>query len=147
MTENDSNLALTLTTKRTISASREDIFQAWTQAEKVCQWFAPSADFTIKVPTMVLSVGGQYRIEMTNPEGQTFIAIGEYVEISAPEKLVFSWGWEGGDGGMLVTIELTEEGDRTQLCLTHEKLPDDASRDHHNEGWEGCLNRLDTFLS
>jgi uncharacterized protein YndB with AHSA1/START domain len=146
MTTNKTNQVISLTLKRNIAASREHVFEAWTQADIVSQWFSPSDEFSINVPVMDLRVGGQYRIEMTNPEGNTHIAIGEYLEILEPEKLVFTWGWEGGDGGMLVTIELNEKDAHTELVLRHDKLPDKHSRDHHREGWVGCTDRLGKLL-
>ncbi len=43
---------------------------------------------------------------------------------------------------MLVTVDLSEDGDGTGMKLLHEKLPSEASRDQHNEGWMGCIARL-----
>ncbi len=146
METNESKEILTLSIKREFNASIEAVFQAWTSAEKVCRWFAPSSDFTVKVPLMDAQAGGQYRIEMTNPDGATYTAIGEYLEVSEPDKLVFTWGWDGGDGGMLVTIDLAFRDGKTELVLTHEQFPDSGSRDHHSEGWTGCLGRLGEYL-
>jgi len=146
MMTNESSESLTLSIKREFKAPIEAVFQAWTSADKVSQWFAPSSDFTVKVPLMDAQVGGQYRIEMTNPDGETFTAIGEYLEVSEPDKLVFTWSWEGGDSGMLVTLDFSSQNGKTGMMLTHEQFPDAGSRDHHNEGWTGCLDRLGGYL-
>jgi hypothetical protein len=42
----------------------------------------------------------------------------------------------------LVTVELRTAGQGTELTLTHERLPDEGSRDRHEAGWKGCLTRL-----
>ena len=146
MASENSSEILTLNIKRQFNASIETVFQAWTRADRVAQWFAPSNEFTVVVPVMDVRVGGKYRLEMTNPAGETYTAIGEYLEVSGPDKLVFTWGWEGGDGGMLVTIDLAAQDGKTGLVLTHERFPDAGSRDHHNEGWTGCLDCLAGFL-
>ena len=147
MEKNESSEILTLNIRRQLNASVDAVFQAWTDADTLSQWFAPSDDFTVKVPVMDVQVGGQYRIEMTNPDGETFSAIGEYLEMSRPGKLVFTWSWDGGDSGMLVTIALADLDGKTELLLTHEKFPDIGSRDHHDEGWTGCLNRLTELVN
>jgi uncharacterized protein YndB with AHSA1/START domain len=60
---------------------------------------------------------------------------------------VFSWTCdELGVTDSLVTIELIERGDVTELVLTHE-LPDEPHvlREHEG-GWNGCLGSLARFL-
>ena len=138
---------LTLTLTHQYSAPIEKVFQAWTNPEMISKWFAPSDDFTVNVPLLELKTGGQYRIEMTNSQNETYTAIGEYVEILQPERLVFTWAWENGDSGMLVTIQLKEKGAATELTLIHEQLPDQKTLDNHEDGWEGCLGRLQRLLT
>jgi uncharacterized protein YndB with AHSA1/START domain len=146
MTSGDSKVNLTLRIERQFNASSEAVFQAWTRSDQVVQWFAPTREFTVAVPVMDVRVGGKYRIEMTNPDGEMYTAIGEYLEIAEPGRLHFTWGWEGGDGDMSVTIDLAGQDGKTDLVLTHDKFPDAGSRDHHNEGWTDCLDCLADFL-
>ena len=138
---------------RTFRASREKVFQAWTTPGALKQWFGPSAEFSIPVAELDLRVGGRYRIQMVDPKGQTHTAIGEYREIARPEKLVFTWSWEGGAGcdetplgETLVTIELRQKATETEMTLTHELFPNAQTRDNHYEGWNGCLERLGQFV-
>lgn len=147
MTEAKSNSISSLILEREINAPIEKVFQAWTQPELIAAWFSPAADFSVSVPILDLKIGGSYRIEMINPDGETCSAIGEYLEITEPDRLVFTWSWDGGDSGMLVTIDLSESAGKTSLRLTHEKFPDDSSREQHNEGWLACLDRLQTLFS
>ena len=147
MASTDTNEILTLSIRRQFKASVDAVFKAWTDAEQVSQWFAPTAGFSVKVPLMDVQAGGKYRIEMTNPDGETYIAVGEYIEVSEPSKVVFTWAWEGGDEGMRVTLDFQACKGGTELILTHEQFPDAGSRDHHDEGWTGCLAGLEKFLA
>lgn len=138
---------------RTFRASQEKVFQAWTTPGALKQWFGPSAEFSIPVVELDLRVGGRYRIQMIEPSGQTHTAVGEYREIAQPEKLVFTFSWEGGAGcegtpigETLVTVELRQKGNETEMTLTHEFFPDAQTRDNHYEGWTGCLERLGQFV-
>ena len=141
------NGGYSLTINRHIHADVDTVFNAWTTAEVLTQWFSPSADFRVVVLELDVRVGGKYRIEMHEADG-IHTVYGEYVEIARPDRLIFTWAWEHSDDGarMLVTVELTEQPDGTALKLLHEKLPSETARDLHNEGWEGCLLRLETAL-
>lgn len=134
----------TLRLTRTFAASREKVFRAWVEPQALKSWFAPSDSFETPVAEVELRTGGKYRIVMRSPEGETHTVIGIYREIQPPEKLVFSWAWEGWPEAQetLVTVEFHERGGQTELVLTHERFPDEAIRDKHGEGWNGCLDRL-----
>ena len=142
--------------KRTYIATREQVFRAWTNPDALKKWFGPSDDFKTPVAEVDLRVGGTYRIQMIAPNGESHAVGGIYKEISSPEKLVFTWMWEEGvscDGGppeppveTLVTLEFFERGNETDVVLTHERFPNVGSRDKHNEGWAGCLGRLEQGL-
>jgi len=78
---------------------------------------------------------------------QPYVAYGTYREILPPEKLVYTWSWEGQDPmETLVTVEFREVGDSTEVELTHERFPNAEERDKHNEGWVGCLDQLSKLL-
>jgi len=139
----------TLQFKRTLSATREKVFRAWTEPAEMKKWFAPSDEFSVPFAEVDLRVGGQYRIGMKPPEGnEVYIATGTYREVHPPDKLVFTWGWEGPNWyETRVTIELRAVGNSTELVLTHELFPSVEERDKHNHGWMGCVGRLEKLLS
>ena len=138
-----------LNISRTFNASREAVFDAWTNAEAISKWFSPDPSMTTVVDQLDLEPGGRYQFQMKETDGETYIVTGEYVSINRPEQLVFTWQWIHGDdkAEMLVTLDFIEKGGITELQLTHEKLPSAESRDHHNEGWNACLARLEKSLA
>ncbi len=133
-------------------ASPAEVFHAWTDKEAMTQWLAPSDQMTTIVDTLDFRPGGKYRINMKGPDGSDNIVIGEYIEIVENEKIVFSWEWEKSQMGAkneqsLVTIELSSKNGGTDLVLIHEKFLTEKSAKSHEEGWQGCLVRLEKFLS
>jgi len=91
-----------------------------------------------------LRPGGAYEIVMENEE-ETHRPHGEYLEIVAGKKLVFTWSSDCYADNSKVTIELNPSGtDQTELVLTHE-LPTDMIAPH-NGGWTNCFNHLKNYL-
>ena len=142
----------TLQITRIFKASRAKVFQAWTDPKVLKQWFGPTDDFSVPVAEVDLRAGGKYRIQMNAPNGETHTVGGVYREVVPPERLVFTWAWESGGGcgssedeapgETVVTVVFQEKGTDTEVFLTHELFPNAETRDKHNEGWSGCLNRL-----
>src|SRR5437867_1456490 len=86
----------TLIIRRTFNAPRAKVFEAWTKSELLKQWCSPNESFLIPIANVDLKVGGTYRIGMKPPDRETLhTATGVYREIRPPEKLVFTWSWEG----------------------------------------------------
>lgn len=82
---------------RTFAAPREKVFRAWTDANELACWFAPSPDYTIVVPELELRVGGRYVVEMHHKGGNVHLVGGTYREVLPPEKISFTWRWEGNE--------------------------------------------------
>jgi uncharacterized protein YndB with AHSA1/START domain len=130
-----------LVVSRIYPASQERVFKAWTDANQLGQWFAPSDDYTTQA-TVDLHVGHQYRIAITHKGGNVHNVVGTYHLIDPPRKLVYTWRWEGAPADTLVTIDFTPKGDSTEVTITHDQFLDLETRDKHNDGWSGCLERL-----
>lgn len=137
----------TLEMTRVFSVSAERVFAAWTQPDLMKQWFCPGQDMTIPVAEVDAREGGDYRIVMQNKDGETHSTSGTYETVVPNEKLVFTWKWADSELVTRVTVRLREISDNeTELTLTHEGFPEAEIRDRHNEGWTGCLDRLNTHL-
>ena len=73
------------------------------------------------------------------------LARGAYVEVRAPERVVFTWGWEGSEavppGSSTVTFTFERDGEGTRLRMVHEGLSAEESA-RHRHGWLHYLSRL-----
>ena len=139
----------TLVIERIIQAPRKKVFRAWTDPDALVKWWGPEG-FTPSSAEIDLRVSGRYRISSCRSEaGEELFVNGEYREVVPPERLVFTWNWEGADmdfGGTLVTVEFRERGEETEIVLTHERLPDEKTRDLHGMGWNSALDCLAKYL-
>ena len=76
----------TLILKRVLNATPELVFRAWTTPEHIQQWMRPEPGMVVPSVSMDLRVGGKFRIQMKNPGGEFFTAVGEFREVKAPEN-------------------------------------------------------------
>jgi len=138
----------TLRLKRTFAAQREKVFRAWTEPEALKKWFAPTDNHSTPFAEVDLRVGGRYRIDIKDPAGKLFRLGGTFREVRPPEKLVYTWAWEGDAdiGETLVTVEFRDLGKSTEVALTHELFPDEKALKNHEWGWSGGLDRLSRIL-
>lgn len=135
-------------TRRLYRATPAQVFAAWTEAESLGAWFAPTADMTTTVHHLDARTGGGYRIEMRAAGGRRYIARGTYTEFAAPHRLSFTWNWEDGDGEeSLVEIQLREAEGGCELLLRHSRFATAGSRDGHAQGWNASLERLSTIFT
>jgi uncharacterized protein YndB with AHSA1/START domain len=136
----------TVEVRRTIPAPRERVFDAWTQAKELNRWSAPSP--MTPSAEVDLRVGGRYRIVMRAPDGSERLVGGVYRAIERPSKLVYTWRWEDRPMATdtLVTIEFHDRGTATDVVLRHEGLKEGEDREHHEHGWNACLDNLVSIL-
>jgi uncharacterized protein YndB with AHSA1/START domain len=150
--------------RRTFQASREQVFRAWTEPELLKQWLngylgrSPHAEVDARV-------GGEFRITSTargaktlsklfrDPSGEYVQMVGRYVEVSPPERLVFTMGWEDfptvtmEPDATTVTVEFNETDEGTEVVLTHERQPSRRIKSFHWVGWKGSFRKLDRLLA
>ena len=126
---------------RRLPAPAQDVFDAWVDPDSVMEWMAVM-DKTVARATLDVRVGGKLEIVMRGKDGDV-VNQGEYVEIDPPRRLVFSWRSPStGDAPTLVTVEFYDDGDFTDVVLTHEDLPDAGAIKRHEMGWGSILEKL-----
>jgi uncharacterized protein YndB with AHSA1/START domain len=118
-----------------IDAEPATVFEFFTDPEKAVRWMGAEATFDPRP-------GGVYKLAMN----EKWIALGEFVEVDPPNRVVFTWGWEGDEmltapGSSTVEVTLTPDGEGTLVQLVHRDLPADAV-EAHRHGWEKYMDRL-----
>ena len=129
--------------KKIIRASREELFEAFTNPDIMSKWFYPDEDMSAEVNN-TLQIGGGYTLKMHGKNGVLYTHEGEYKEIVPPEKLVFTWNSDFVQN-TLVTVKFEEVDAGTEVTILYELLPEDQVENHRG-GWTGCLNRLTNTL-
>jgi uncharacterized protein YndB with AHSA1/START domain len=124
-----------------IRATPETVFEFFTDAGKLTRWLATEA-------TLDPRPGGVCHQEHAKEDGSggSYHMRGDFVEVTPPERVVFTWGFTDPDvgvppGSSVVDVTLTPDGDGTRLRLEHRDLPA-AAIDSHSGGWTGMLERL-----
>jgi uncharacterized protein YndB with AHSA1/START domain len=132
-----------LVVRRTIAAAPEEIFDAWLDPEALGIWMRPDGIRHTSAKADA-RVGGSYEIVMQGEE-KTYPHHGVYRTIDRPRRLVFTWISHGTEGcETLVTVDFLPTGQRTEVVVTHEQLPEGA-RESHSKGWTSGLERLAQF--
>jgi len=140
-TTKDAASTTSLEIRRVIPATRQRVFDAWTQAKELDRWSAPSP-MTPRAE-VDLRVGGRYRIVMRAPDGTEHRVGGVYRRIDPPSKLVSTWKWEeSAMEDSVVTVEFHDRGKSSEVVLRHDGLTDAESRARHEHGWNSCLDNL-----
>jgi uncharacterized protein YndB with AHSA1/START domain/predicted enzyme related to lactoylglutathione lyase len=132
---------ITLVTRRTIHASADRLFEAWTQPDQLRAWWGPRP-VTCSGAEVDLRVGGRYRIFNTLPDGSELVIEGEFQVVLAPHKLVYTWR-AGADQASRVTVRFEPRGEATEVIVLHEQIPNERLYESHEGGWIGCLDGLE----
>lgn len=139
----------------------ENVFNAFINPELMMQWFSPEG-MTTPLVEVDLRVGGRYAITMRFTDEIPFKGMerevtvrGVYKVIDKPNKLVFTWKWDGQEDETEVSLELDAISEnQTALTLVHagfdkevEDYAEGVSPKDHKSGWTTGFNKLDLLLS
>jgi len=138
-------------TERVFDAPRDRVFAAYTDPELIPQWWGPR-DSTTVVDQMDLRPGGSWRFVIHHADGRENAFRGTYREISAPERIVQTFEWEGMPGHVAVETATFEDlGGRTKVATTSLFHTTDERDGALSSGMEDGTNetyaRLDELLA
>ena len=146
-TPSDTEIVMT----RTFNAPRELVFDAHSSCEHMSHWWGPRkyefADCEID-----FRVGGTWRIVQRGPDGEIPAFRGEYLEIVRPERLVWTFGWDGAPGQSGPEEMTFEERDGVTTLTTRSVFPSAVERDAVMqsgmlEGAVETYERLEEYLA
>jgi uncharacterized protein YndB with AHSA1/START domain len=122
---------------RVLAASPARVWRALTAPQELTAWFWPARLH----PAAMTEVRPDGRYVLT---ADAMAVRGSYTD---PDRLGFSWQWDGEEASSAVTIELSAVDGGTALALTHEGLADADAVESHTIGWSDCLDRLPAHLA
>ena len=153
MVEQSSALTITLPSDREIvmtrvfDAPRELVFEAHSKCEHIEKWWGPRR-YTLSVCEMDFRPGGAYRFVQRGPDGEEHGFRGEFREIVPPERIVWTFEYEGMPGHVSVdTLTLEDLGGKTSMTLRHEGLPAGDMREGAGTGWSESFDKLAEVLA
>lgn len=122
-----------------IAALPETVFRFFTDSARWAAWWGPGS-------TIDAAPGGKVYIRHANG----IESAGEVLEVHAPERIVFTYGFVSGKpipaGSSRVTIRLEAVEQGTRLHLKHE-FADAAVRDEHVHGWRFQLSLFSNVVA
>ena len=150
----------TLEVRRTFAAPREKVFAAWAEREQLEKWMCAYVARHVAIHhKQDIRAGGEYRMEVRDPAtGETYWGSGVYLEVTRPERIVFTWSWKKAekDGSYTelhtespattVTVEFFARGNSTEVVLRHGPFGSQKDHDEHAQGWNGCFDVLADVL-
>ena len=120
-----------------IEAPRDIVFPYFTDPDRMARWMGIEHKLD-PVP------GGVFMVDVNGRD----VVFGEYLEVLPPDRVVFTWGWQGQTavppGSTTVEVNLTADGNATLLDFAHRGLPTPEARASHAKGWNHYLERLGT---
>lgn len=131
---------------RVFDAPRELVWREWTEPERFADWFGgPSTDIPLDTVTMDVRPGGPWRLTMFAEPGRRRIDWhGEYLEVDAPRRLVFSVSDQPeGSRYAFVTVVLNDLSDgRTEMRFEQRGGPPPDAMEAAKQGWSGFFDRI-----
>ncbi|MBS0664702.1 MAG: SRPBCC domain-containing protein [Verrucomicrobia bacterium] len=152
---------------RVFNAPRELVWKAWTEVDRLQQWFGPKG-FTTPTCSLDLREGGIYHYCLRSADGHEMWGKWTFVEIVPPEKLVVVTSFSDAQGGVTrhplapkwpletySTMTLAEAGGKTTLTLRwlpyrptdDERQTFDSNHPSMQQGWGGTMAQLEAYLA
>jgi len=152
---------------RVFNAPRELVWKAWTERERLMQWFGPKG-FTMRVATLDLRPGGVFHYCLRSPDGKDMWGKFVYREIVAPERIVLVNSFSDEMGNltwhpmsptwpleMLSTTTLAEHEGKTTITVQWAPLNAteaecqtfETSHEGMRMGWTGTFDQLADYLA
>jgi uncharacterized protein YndB with AHSA1/START domain len=117
-----------------VDARPEAVFDLFASAEALVRWIGVAAEVDCQP-------GGSLRVDVTGGD----VAAGAFEVVDRPNRLVFTWGWEGSatvpPGSSRVEVDFRAEGEATVVRFVHRALPP-PEVENHGHGWQHYLERL-----
>jgi uncharacterized protein YndB with AHSA1/START domain len=145
-TSSDREIVMT----RVFDAPRDLVFEAMSSCEHMSNWWGPRK-YAFASCEMDFRPGGTWRIVHRGPDGEEFGFHGEFREIVRPERITWTFEFEGMPGQISVeTLTLEEHDGNTTVTATAVYDSVEARNGMLESGMESgaaeSYDRLDEYL-
>lgn len=123
------------------------VFAMWTEPAHLVRWMGPRG-FTATDVAQGRNPGDPWRACLRPDDGGPGLWQGGVLrEIVPPERLAFTFAWDGADGRpgreTLVTVTFAGRADGgTRMTFRQGAFDTEANRDGHGRGWGSSFDRL-----
>jgi uncharacterized protein YndB with AHSA1/START domain len=134
---------------RIFEAPRADVWREWTEPERFADWYGgPTGVVPVESVSMDVRPGGRWSLVMHAQRGEIHWD-GEYLEVDAPERLVFTVSDQpNADEYAVCTVVLTELAeDRTEMQFTQTGPLPPEQLEPARRGWGGFFDRIEERLA
>jgi uncharacterized protein YndB with AHSA1/START domain len=133
---NTDDLAEAIVVERTLDAPLGRVWSALTDANEMRQWYFDLKEFKPEI-------GFEFEFVVEH-EGNNYHHLCKVTEVIPQKKIAYTWRYKGEPGDSLVTFEVSSEGDKTRLKLTHsgiETFPKTPAyaRKNFESGWTAII--------
>ena len=137
-----------ITITRVFDAPRERVWREWTEPERFADWFGGEAEVPVSTVWMDVREGGAWRATMFTGRREIRWK-GEYREVVAPKRLVFTISDQPGDEDYeLVVVVLSDLGDgRTEMLVQQHGRMSAKQYERAREGWSSFFDRMAEHLA
>lgn len=125
--------------ERIFNAPVSRVWKAITDEHEMKQWY-------FDLPGFIAEVG--YEFQFTGGhDNRQYLHLCKVTEVVPGSKISYSWRYDGYEGNSLVTFELSAEGEKTRMKLTHTGLETfpasnpDLARTNFVAGWTEIIGR------
>ena len=113
---------------RVFDAPRDLVFEAHTSCEHMSKWWGPRR-YEVAECDIDFREGGRWRVVHVGPDGERQGFGGRYIEIVRPERITWTFAWDGApdqEGPETLTLE---ERDGKTILTTRSVFPSAEVRD------------------
>ena len=153
--------------EREFNAPRELVWKAWTERERLMQWFGPKG-MILNTANLDFRPGGSFHCGMKMPDGNEMWGRFDYREINAPSRILLVNSFSDKDGGltrhpfsaqwtmhMFTESTFTERPGKTTVTIKwlpldateEERRAFEAARASMTQGWGGTFEQLAVYLA
>lgn len=127
--------------ERVYNAPIKVVWNAITNKDQMKQWYFDLKEFKPEV-------GFEFQFYGQGHKGEQYLHLCKITEVIPYKKLAYSWRYDGYKGISYLTFELSAEGDKTKIKLTHEGIetfPQDSpdfAKESFTAGWTELIGKM-----